>query len=112
MKKTKIPKRLQSVLWSVNIDGLDIKKNKSYIIHQILIYGTLIDLKWLLSVYPKKEVINIFLKQPYKSYPGYVYEFVKNYVLDLKQKNIDENAYVTSIFQPLRSRATENFSKT
>lgn len=45
MKKTKIPKRLQSVLWSVNIDGLDIKKNKSDIIHQVLIYGVLDDLK-------------------------------------------------------------------
>jgi len=39
MKKRKIPKFLQGVLWSVEVDDLDLQKDRAYIVNQILVYG-------------------------------------------------------------------------
>jgi len=108
----KIPKRLQSVLWSADIGKLDLKKDKNYIIHQTLMRGSFDDLKWLFNIYPKQEIKSVFYRQPQKIYPKKVFFFVKNFVLDLKDKNIDEQDYVTSIFGPIRPRAAKNFSST
>lgn len=109
MKKIKtIPKRLQPVLWSCDIKQLNLERDKAYIVHQILIYGTLDDIRWLLKTYSKKEIVDTFLKTPYKNYPKYVFYFVKNYLLKLKNKVLNENAYVTSIFGPVRQRAAGN----
>jgi len=108
----KIPKKLQSVLWSTNVDLLNQKKDKGYIIHQILIYGQIKDLEWLFNHYSKDEIINVFLHIPYKNYPRSIYFFVKNYILGLKDRRLDENLYVTSISGKVRPRATARLSKT
>lgn len=61
--KSKIPKRLQWLFWSVNVSDLNLKKDKKYIISQVLNYGTWEDLKWLFKVYPEKEIKNV-IKNP------------------------------------------------
>lgn len=61
--KTKIPKKMQWLFWSVNIDDLDLKRDKDYIISQVLNYGTWEDLKWLFKVYSEKEIKNV-IKNP------------------------------------------------
>lgn len=43
---TAIPKKLQPILWSTSVELLDIQKDKVYIIHQVLIYGTLDEIKF------------------------------------------------------------------
>lgn len=48
----KLPKNLQAVLWSRNIENLDFQKSKNYIIHQILAYGTWEQIGWLFKTYP------------------------------------------------------------
>lgn len=106
----KLPKKLQSVLWSVNIDHLDLEKDKYYIIHQVLIYGSLNDLKWLFAAYTRSEIIETFLI-PYKNYPRPIFYFVKNYILGLKKTNFNEDDYVTSIHGPIRQRTPPGFSK-
>lgn len=108
----KIPHKLQPVLWSTNVDLLDSEKDKEYIIHQLLIYGTFEDLKWLFDTYTKKELINVFIHNPYKNYPRNVFYFVKNYILDCENSDLDEDNYVTSIHGPVRPRASNRFSKT
>jgi len=109
-KKTssKIPKSLQWVLWSANVNHLDKEKDKYYIIHQILIYGGIEEIKWLFSNHSKKEIVDVFL-QPYKNYPKKIFYFVKNFILNLKNKKIDEDAYVTSIYGPIRRRTARSF---
>ena len=109
-KKTssKIPKSLQWVLWSADVNHLDKEKDKYYIIHQILIYGGIEEIKWLFSNYSKKEIVDVFL-QPYKNYPKKIFYFVKNFILNLKNKKIDEDAYVTSIYGPIRRRTARSF---
>lgn len=52
----KIPKFLQSVLWSYRLDQLDLKDDKDIIISQILNYGDWKDLKWLFSVYSEDDI--------------------------------------------------------
>ncbi len=105
----KIPKSLQHILWSTNVDLLDINKDREYIIHQILMRGSFPELGWLFKTYTKKEIIDVFLNVPFKIYPKKVFYFVKNFLLCLKYKRIDEQNYITSIFGKIRPRATKGF---
>lgn len=107
--KIKIPRQLQSVLWSTDINLLDPERDKGYIIHQILIYGTLQHIKWLFATYSKKEIIDVFLHVPYRNYPKENFYFIKNYILGLRDDNISADAYVTSIHGPLKPRAAGSF---
>ena len=66
LEKTKVPKDFQHILWSVDVNDLDIEKHKGYIIHQVLAYGTFAQIRWLFSTYHKKQVIEVFLKRPSK----------------------------------------------
>ncbi|EKD64953.1 MAG: hypothetical protein ACD_50C00232G0002 [uncultured bacterium] len=105
----KIPKNLQSVLWSTDINLLDLERDKGYIIHQVLIYGSFDDIRWLFQTYSKKEVLEVFLNHPSKNYPREVFYFIKNFVLSLKPVKLAEEKYVTSISGPVRPRAAERF---
>ena len=103
-----IPSSLQPVLWSVNVNHLDLNRDKGYIIHQVLNYGDFTDLRWLLQTYSKSDIVDVFVNRPSKTYPKPVYQFVKNYILGLKNRELDENAYITSIHGPVRPRTAES----
>lgn len=107
-----IPKLLQAVLWSADIKKLDIERDKGYIIHQILIYGTLDNLKWLFNTYSRQEVINVFLNVPYKNYPKPNFYFIKNFIANLRNMILEEDKYVTSFYGPVRPRAAGGIQKT
>lgn len=77
MRRRKVPQRFQGILWSVDIKDLDLGKNRSYVINQILSLGTLEELKWLFKVYPKTVVEEIFVKQPAKIYTPSAFNFCK-----------------------------------
>ncbi len=93
----KIPQKLQSVLWSTDVKLLDKERDKNYIIHQILSYGRLEDIRWLLSTYKKKAIIDVFAHVPYKDYEAARFYFVKNHLLNLKRQLLDEMLYVKNI---------------
>ncbi|OGG02090.1 hypothetical protein A2W14_04205 [Candidatus Gottesmanbacteria bacterium RBG_16_37_8] len=110
MKKTmKLPRSLKPIFWSNNLNHLNIYKNKNYIIHQILIYGTMVDIRWLFKTYSKKEIIGVFVNKPSKNYPAEVYHFIKNYLLNLKNLELEADKYVTSVSGPVRQRASRSF---
>ena len=92
----KLPKQLQSVLWSANTDNLDLEKDKYYIIHQILSYGRLADILWLLDNYPRKKINEVFMVS-FKDYARPRFYFVKDAVLGLKQWHPNEKYYVKNI---------------
>ena len=92
----KLPKQLQSVLWSANTDNLDLEKDKYYIIHQILSYGRLADILWLLDNYPRKIINEVFMVS-FKDYARARFYFVKDAVLGLKQWHPNEKYYVKNI---------------
>ena len=94
----KIPKTLQGILWSVSVDKLDLEDDKNYIIHQVLAYGTLEQIKWLFNVYGRQEVKETFSNEPTRVYDQPSFIFVKNVVLDLENASLDKKRYVQSIF--------------
>lgn len=96
--KKKIPSELQPILWSVNINNLDLERDKNYIIHQILSYGNLRQIKWLFKIYKKEEIKEVFVKFPKKIYLPSVFYFVKNFILDIGKKQLKEENYVKTLF--------------
>jgi hypothetical protein len=93
-----VPEYLQPILWSKGFEKLSLEDDKNYIVHQVLMYGDLKDIKWLLETYSRSKVREIFVQQPKKVYTAPAFNFVKNFVLGLKGKKLEENKYVKSIF--------------
>ncbi|AKM82812.1 hypothetical protein A2422_02485 [Candidatus Woesebacteria bacterium RIFOXYC1_FULL_31_51] len=89
----KIPLNLQSILWSKDIKNLDLQKDKIYIIHQILAYGTWDNIKWLFNTYDTLIIKKIFSLKPEKDYSEKSYNFAKNILLEINN-NLDKTKYV------------------
>lgn len=98
-KLNKIPKNLQGVLWSANVDQLDIEDHKRYIIHQVLMYGSFADIVWLFTMYPPDIIKTVFTKYPLKVYTKEAFHFIKNYVLGLKKESLALSNYVNTIHE-------------
>jgi beta-lactamase regulating signal transducer with metallopeptidase domain len=77
---------------------LDKKQDKVYIIHQILSYGDLKNLRKLFRVYSRREIREIFIRYPKKIYQPAVFYFIKNFILGLKNKRLKEKNYVKTLF--------------
>lgn len=99
---TMIPKSLQGILWSVNTDKIDILKDKIYIIHQILAYGTLDQIKWLFSTYDAATINETFINNHTKNYVPASFNFVKNILLKIPG-DLNPKDYVRSFPRHLRS---------
>lgn len=97
-RNKKIPKTLQGILWSADIKNLDLKKNKVYIIHQVLMYGDLDEIAWLFRAYSKEEIRKIFETMPLKIYTPQIFNFVKNIILGLKGKSLPIQKYVATLY--------------
>ena len=93
----KIPKTLQSKIWSVNIDKLDEKKDAALIVHKVLSYGYLDDLKWLLKTYSRENLRKVFVDKPINIYTKPAFNFAKTYILKLKG-NINPKRYVKALY--------------
>lgn len=98
MKTIHPPASLQGVLWSKSVDLLNLEKDKIYIIHQVLSYGGFQEIRRLFKVYSSGEIINVFLRYPKKIYQPAVFNFVKVFVLGLKEKTLSKEKYVKTIF--------------
>ena len=96
--QSKISKGLQPLLWSKNVAKLDLRRDQNYNIHQVLSYGDLKHLRWLFNVYKISAIRSVFIKSPQKIYQRAIFYFVKNSVLGLKNKNLEEKYYVKSLF--------------
>ena len=65
MKSKKVPRLLQSALWSYNLDAmsLDNKSDRLLIIEQVFNYGTMEQVKWVLKNLSENEFKEV-LKHP------------------------------------------------
>ncbi len=97
-----VPKNLQAVLWSVDTNKLDPEKNKIYIIHQILAYGTWEQIKWLFANYPRETISRVFCQFPSKDYVPASFNFVKNHLLKISEP-LDPASYVKTFPRHLGS---------
>lgn len=91
-----IPASLQGVLWSQSTKQLDLQKDKTYIIHQILRFGNLEDIRWLKTAYDPETIRHTFLAIPQPVYSKASLRFVKNAILNLEEQSIDESKYIQS----------------
>lgn len=106
-----IPETLQGILWSKNVKNLDLEKDKVYIIHQVLSYGNLNQIKWLCKIYKLKEIQEVFLKYPKKVYTPSVFYFVKNIILNLNNRKLLAQNYIKILFQTSVKDCTIDFIK-
>lgn len=82
----KVPKFLQSTLWSYDLTRMDNGKAKNLIITQVLNHGTWEQLLWLLKNYSLKDIKSV-LRKPQR---GVWQKETLNYwskILDIKTKN-------------------------
>lgn len=98
-----VPQRLQSVLWSADVRKLDLEQNKAYIIHQILSYGGMDEILWLFKKYKLSEIIKTFTTVPFKDYRKTRFYFIKNILLHLEDKDMNELLYVKNIPRDIKS---------
>lgn len=89
----KLPKKFQPILWSKNIKNFDIYDDKVYIIHQILSYGSLDDIKILKKIYSLDEIKYVFVNSPKRIYTRKIFIFIKDYILKIVNL-LDEKYYV------------------
>lgn len=102
MSKKKVPKKLQGILWSIDVGHLDLNKDKDYIIHQIFSYGRMEEILWVFKLYPLKTIKKVFTTTPFKDYRAARFYFVKDYLLNLKDKKLNLKHYVKNIPRDLR----------
>lgn len=60
-----MPKSVESILWSYNIDEIDLELHKKLIIGQVLNYGTKDATSWLFKMYRQDEIQKIAEQIPF-----------------------------------------------
>ena len=100
--RKKIPKNLQGILWSKPVKTLDLNEDKHYIIHQVLQYGDMPQIKWILKTYSLPTVRKVFNTQPAKIYDPASFNFVKNFILK-SQKKLNAKDYFKNTLRHPRS---------
>jgi hypothetical protein len=98
MEQAIINKFGQGILWSKDIENIDLQRDKIYIIHQVLSFGQINQIKQLFKIYKSQEIIDVFVNHPKRIYTPAVFNFVKNFILNLKEKNLPKNKYVKTPF--------------
>lgn len=73
------------------LDNVDIKSPDT--IHQILMFGTLGDIKELKKKLGEKAIRELFLRFPKKVYTAPAFNFIKNFILHINTL-IDEQKYL------------------
>lgn len=91
------PKSLQGILWSAEVNTMDLEKDKGYIIHQAFSHGSLEDMFWILRTYPRDTIRRVFTTMPYKDYRAPRFYFIKNFLLQLRAIPMNERRYVKNI---------------
>jgi|SRR3989338_9816349 len=87
------PRFLQATLWSYPVEKLDLETDAVYIIHQVLSYGGLPEIKWLFGAYPESVIAKIFREKPMKLYRPAAFAFAKEILLRQKT-DLAPNLYV------------------
>lgn len=60
--ENKIPEKIKRLFWDVIKEEIDIKAHKGYIIRRILDHGDIEDIKWILRIYSREEIVKIIKK--------------------------------------------------
>ena len=97
-KNQALPKSFQAILWSQNIRSFDIEKDKAQIIHHVLAYGGLDEIKRLYKIYSPREIEQVFIKRPMKLYTPASFEFILKSLLGKSVKFLSPRKYVKAVY--------------
>ena len=100
MKNFEKLNKMQGIFWSRTVKKIDPEKDKTYIIHQVLMYGGLNDIEMLKKTYSLAEIKNTFIKYPSKIYTPQAFNFISKFILDIKNSNAKK--YVKSTSRNIR----------
>ena len=92
-----VPKAWQGILWSRDVRQLKWNEDKVYIIHQVLMYGSLDDIKRLFAHYGKSAVSRVFTSHPQKIYTPAAFNFIKTYLLGIHAA-LPQDRYVRRVY--------------
>ena len=98
----KIPRKLQSVLWSYDIRRLNPGKDKELIIQQVLNYGDWEDLKWLYRNYSENKIKEV-VRHPRR---GIWFEQVLNFWCLMLKIRLPKKVRERAIFHPIPMPST------
>lgn len=87
----------QSQVWSKNIGKLDKSVDKTYIINQTLMYGSLSDITRLKEDYGEDEIKKIFVENPTQIYSKSAFNLIKNFILRIGA-DLDSGRYIKSVY--------------
>lgn len=87
----------QGTVWSSNVGKLDKNIDRTYIINQVLMFGTLDEINELKSEYGDDEVKRIFIENPINIYSKPAFNFIKNFVLKIKE-DLNGGRYINSVY--------------
>ncbi len=94
---TKVPAKLQGVLWSRDIDKIDLDADSAYVINQVLALGSVGDIRWLFKTYGHQKIEQVFLRKPMKVYSPAAFNFVKEILLDTSDREVPAYRYDASL---------------
>jgi len=72
-------------------------------VHQILVYGTLRDIKELKNQIGQEKLIKYFIEHPQKKYTPPAFNFIKNIVLNIREP-LNESKYLKDTPRDIRPR--------
>lgn len=93
--KRKIPRRFAPIFWFLDYKKLDPQKDRHLIIHQILSYGTIDDLREMFKLYDFKTVQKEFKKPKAGLYQPSVLAFCQHI---LGVKKLDKRKYLKNVY--------------
>ena len=58
----RIPLKVKRLFWDVDREGVDLEVHRPYVIKRIMDYGDMEDVKWMLAIYPAKDITEVVKK--------------------------------------------------
>ena len=94
----KITNPFNHLFWYLDSTKLDLNKDRNLIVHQVLAYGTLEDMRRLIKLYGKEIVRKEFKKPKAGLYQPSILNFVQH-VLGVAK--IDQRKYLKKVYENL-----------
>jgi hypothetical protein len=95
---TQVPPSVQALFWSAPHVPHTVENDAPEIIHKVLAYGDLEDIRWLKRTYDPDTLRRIFVDQPLAVYTPSALHFAATVVLHVEESVLDRNRYVKSVY--------------
>lgn len=93
----KLPRSWRGLLWWAPLDRLGVRRDRAAIIHHVLAFGTLQDIRVLRRLYSSAEIRRVFARSPLGVYSPAAFSFVKNILLGLHRARLDATRYTKRV---------------